>query len=479
MLCPDFAYPKLMEYFEQISAIPRGSGNEQGIAEYLCRFAAERGLVYDTDALHNVLIELPASEGYESKPALLLQGHTDMVCEKNRGVAHDFLNDPLELYVEDGWLRAKGTTLGADNGVAVAVMLAILDGAAEGHPAIQCLFTVSEEVGMEGATGFDCDKIRARMMINMDGADDRGTMICGCAGGVRSAVTLPIRRERFDGAYMGIAVKGLCGGHSGEDIHRGRANAIKLMGRILLKLSAQLPALRLVSLCGGSVENAIPREVQAVIGVEKTEAVERMLVDISREIREELIEEDRGFAVETELLSELEEMPMDRESTQKAIFLTASIATGVLGMHRRVKTVVGYSRNLGVVESRKHAILYTFSSRSELDSQLDQSMEELNGFAAMVGADILHFHRYPGWQFAEHSEIRRRYTEAYERLYGVTPGVEILHAGLECGVFKHAIPDLDLLSCGPRLINLHSPDEALHIESFARFFALILEILAQ
>ncbi len=197
-----------------------------------------------------------------------------------------------------------------------------------------------------------------------------------------------------------------------------------------------------------------------------------------REIREELIAEDRDFAVKTERLT-VSDRPMDRESTEKTVFLTAAIAVGVLGMHRKVKNVVGYSRNLGVVRTEQDEMIYTFSSRSELESQLDQSEEELNGFAAMVGADILHFNRYPGWQFEEGSEIRRRYIAAYEKLYRTTPGIEILHAGLECGVFKHQIPDLDLISCGPTLLNLHSPDEMLNVDSFAKFFALILEILGQ
>ncbi len=478
MLCPNFAYPKLMEFFEEISRIPRGSGNEQGMADFLCRFAEERGLACYRDEIHNVLIDLPATPGYEEKPAILLQGHTDMVCEKNEGVEHDFLKDPLSLYLEDGWLRARGTTLGADNGVAVAVMMAVLDGVAPHHPAIQCLFTVSEEVGMVGAKAFDCDRIRARMLINMDGADDKGTVICGCAGGLRTAMTLPVRREPSEGVAMTLTVKGLCGGHSGEDIHRGRANAIKVLGRMLRKLSMGLPELRLISVHGGTVENAIPREAGAELVVGDARQARSIIETISREIRGELIEEDSGFVAEVSL-GTATEMPMDEESTKRAIFLIIAVATGVLEMHPRVRSVVGYSRNLGVIRTEAGQIAYTFSSRSELESQLDRAAEELDAFAAMAGAEIRHFNRYPGWHFEERSELRRRYVRAYETLFGVTPGVEILHAGLECGVLRAAIPDLDLISCGPMLLDLHSPDEALNVESFERFFTLILEMLGQ
>ena len=226
MICENFAYPKLLNYFEEISNIPRPSYREEKIADHIEKFGRSRGLETYRDKLGNVLINIPATKGREDTPAVLLQGHVDMVCEKNEGVEHDFLNDPLKLYVENGLLRAKGTTLGADNGVAVAVMLAVIDGAAEAHGPIQCLFTVSEEVGLDGAKAFDYSRIYARKMINMDSAEER-LIISGCAGGLRSSLILPIERHVSDGKYLKITVKGLFGGHSGEDINKGRANANK------------------------------------------------------------------------------------------------------------------------------------------------------------------------------------------------------------------------------------------------------------
>ena len=263
MLCKDFAYRGLVNYFEEISAIPRPSFHEERIADYLCALAEERGLEYYRDEIHNVFIKLPASEGREGEDAVLLQGHTDMVCEKNSDVEHDFLNEGIKLLEKDGWLRADGTTLGADNGVAVAAMLYILDGA-EGnlpsHPPIECLFTVSEEVGLEGANGFDYSRVSATRMINMDSADE-SEIIAGCAGGVRSIMSI---RPTLDPApenarALCVFVSGLAGGHSGEDINRGRANANKLLGRILLSASKQAD-FRLVRIEGGSKDNAIPRE---------------------------------------------------------------------------------------------------------------------------------------------------------------------------------------------------------------------------
>ena len=255
-----FPYPNLFRFFEEISAIPRGSGHEEGIVAYLAHFAKERNLYCYTDEFKNVLIRKPAGEGYEHKAPILLQGHTDMVCEKNEGVKHDFLKDPISLYEENGWIRAKGTTLGADNGVAVAAMLAILDGDSDAHPELECLFTSSEEEGMDGALGFDYSLLRSRMMINMDGCDDR-TILAGCAGGVRTSVNLPVEEETPEAPCLSIRVGGLAGGHSGEDIHRGRANAIKLMGGILSEFLEAHDDLRLVSLWGGDKDNAIPREV--------------------------------------------------------------------------------------------------------------------------------------------------------------------------------------------------------------------------
>lgn len=470
-----FAYPSLMRYFEEISAIPRGSYHEEKLSDYLESFAKERGLSYERDALGTVLIRKGATAGMESCAPILLQGHTDMVCEKNEGVTHDFSRDALQLYVKDGWLRARGTTLGADDGVAVAAMLAILDGAAKAHPPLECLFTVSEEVGLDGIKAFDLSKITARRMINMDSADEN-SIIVGCAGGLRSSVTIPVSREACDGSRFRLTLTGLAGGHSGEDINRGRENSCKLMGRILWALGKGDPSLRLVQVKGGSKDNAIPREAEAVIAVSDVDAVRSALHAVSCEIKSELCGDDRAFSVSLASVS-CDTPAMTEQSTRQILFLLSTVANGVFAVNHELDGLVEFSRNLGITESREAEVEFVFSSRSARDSQIDRSAAELDAYAAELGGSVRHYNRYPGWVYAEQSPLRDQYVAAYRSVYGKDPKQEIIHAGLECGIVKEAIPDMDILSCGPVVLNLHSPDEALELSSFARFFAVILKLL--
>lgn len=477
MICESFAYPVLMKYFEEISAIPRPSYHEERIADYLVAFAAERGLECKRDSVGNVLINLPASKGREDSAAILLQGHTDMVCEKNNGVEHDFMKDPLKLYVKDGWLRAEGTTLGADNGVAVAVMLALLDGASESHPALQCLFTVSEEVGLDGAKAFDYSNVYATKMVNMDSADE-STVIVGCAGGVRSSLKLTVCREESAEQALRLHIGGLFGGHSGEDIDKNRANANKLMGRTLAELLTipTVGSLKLASIGGGSKDNAIPRESEAVICVENAEAVKAEIARISREIAEELGEDDAGFFLTSEA-SNCEIAPMSAEDSRRVISLLNSAPNGIFARNNALACPVEFSRNLGVIRTEGDEVELVFASRSARESQINASIRELDSLASLAGASAAHYNRYPGWSFAKESEIREQYAEAYRRVCGGTPHLEVIHAGLECGLIKEALPHMDMLSCGPIVRDLHSPDEALKLDSFERFFAIILELM--
>lgn len=475
MLCENFAYPELMRFFEEISAIPRPSYHEERIADYLVEFARARGLEYYRDDLNNVLIDLPATCGREDTESLLLQGHTDMVCEKNGGVEHDFLKDPLELYEKDGWIRARGTTLGADNGVAVAVMLAILDGACESHGAIQCLFTASEEVGLDGASGFDYSRIRARRMLNMDSADE-SLIIAGCAGGLRSTVTLPVTREDASGQTLRIRISGLAGGHSGEDIHRGRANANKLMGRVLDRIFAALPDARLISVDGGTKENAIPREAAALVCADDEKKVISICGELAEVISAELCDDDKNFRLTVEA-GESDLLPMTCECGERAVFLIFTMPNGVFEMNRALSGIVEYSRNLGIVETGADSLCVTVNSRSAEESRLDTSVAEIDAFARILGGVSDHYNRYPGWEYAERSAIRENYTRAYKALFGKAPSEEVIHAGLECGIIKKFMPQMDMLSCGPVVLDLHSPDEALNVASFERFFSVIRKVI--
>ena len=477
MLSDNFAYPKLMHYFEEISMIPRPSYHEERIADYLVAFAKERGLEYWRDEAHNVLINMPASAGYENVPPILLQGHTDMVCEKNEGVEHDFMKAPLKLCEEDGWIRAEGTTLGADNGVAVAVMLTLLDGEACEHPALQCLFTSAEEVGLDGAKTFDYERIFARRMLNMDSADDTHITV-GCAGGLRSSFTMPISREACALEQIKIQITGLAGGHSGEDIHRSRANANKLLGRVLNALDREQEEIRLVSVCGGSKDNAIPRESEVTVAVSDIKKAYATVERVRAEIKDELFEDDAEFDIKLSA-AHSDEIPMDAESTKKTVFILFTPQIGAIVCNPKLSGVVEYSRNLGVIRSEAEEFGAVFNSRSARESQIELSIAELEAYASLLGAKTEHYNRYPGWVYAESSPLRDTYAKIYRRLIGKDPVIEVIHAGLECAIIKSLVPDMDIISCGPVVLDLHSPDEKMSKASFERFFSIVLELLKE
>jgi dipeptidase D len=464
----------LFRYFEEISAIPRASYHEEAIADYLVRFAEERGLYCYRDELHNVLIKKPATEGQQGREPILFQGHTDMVCEKNAGVEHDFSTEGIKLWVDGNFLRAKGTTLGADNGVAVALMLAILDGAIESHPAVECLFTTAEEVGLNGAHGFDYSKLEARRMVNAD-SEALGTITCGCAGGVRSELKLPMEVEPFSGNALRISVGGLMGGHSGENINCGRANANKLMGRLLASVRAICDA-RLISVNGGSKDNAIPRECVALISVPDAEAATAAIEDEAAKIARELVREDGGFSVTVED-ADTEAVMLTRGCTAKAVAVLVASANGVFEMSRNVKGLVEFSRNLGVVRTHADTMEFVFAARSAIESRLDASIREIDAISAVVGGTTRHHSRYPGWDFAPASELREAYIKAYRDVTGEEAKVNVIHAGLECGIIFSHLPDMDIISVGPNLHDLHSPDESLELDSVEVFWKTVVRLL--
>lgn len=461
-------------FFEEISAIPRMSYHEQAIADYLVDFAKARGLEYVRDSANNVFIRMAASAGYEDHAPVLLQGHTDMVCEKNGDVEHDFLTEPLDLYVDGDYLRARGTTLGADDGVAVAMMLAVLDGALEVHPPVECLFTASEEVGLDGAKAFDYTRLKARRMINLD-SETLGEIIAGCAGGIRSELTLPVTPVPFEGSALRIAITGLAGGHSGENIHEGRANANKLMGRLLAEVVDKCGA-RLVLVNGGSKENAIPRECEAVIAVADRDAAETVITDTAVLIAKELIELDRRFTV-TCSDAAAEAVMLDEADTARVVAMICGFSNGVLDMNRKIDGLVEFSRNLGVVVTDFNEVNIICSSRSSMESRLDASIAELNAVARVYGAKTKHYARYPGWEFASVSPLREAYAKAYHAVTGQDVTVKVIHAGLECGIIFANVPGMDIISIAPDLQNLHCPEEALNIPSVYTFWLTFVELM--
>ena len=469
---------KLFRYFEDLAAIPHGSGNESAVADWLVAFAAERGLECVRDEWNNVLIRLPASEGREGEPALLLQGHTDMVCEKNNDTVHDFTKDPLKLAITDGWLHAVGTTLGGDDGIAVAAMMTVLDGGLKSNPPIECLFTTEEETGLTGAGNFDYSLLRARRMINLDN-EDINILIAGCAGGVRSEMDMPINTVPYAKTRITIELKGLCGGHSGGCIHMGRANANKLMARILLALQSEHP-FRLVSIDGGSKDNAIPRECCAVIATEQVEESLRFLAAYEKTVAAELGEEDKNFHLVTSTEeADAKDRAMDTLATSRVLAVLSSAQNGVIEMSHDVPGLVEYSRNLGVIRTDRENARFraVWSTRSAIEAQIDASIAQLSALGALVGAKMNHHSRYPGWSFEKNSAMREQYLESYRRVMGRDVEVTIIHAGLECGIIKNHLPEMDAISVGPDLQGIHSPDEKMDLASCEKFWEILVGVI--
>lgn len=464
----------VFRFFERISAIPRGSYREGAIADDLVAFASERDLECYRDETNNVFIKAPATPDRTGDAPILFQAHTDMVCEKNADVAHDFLKDPLDLYLDGNLLRARGTTLGADDGIGVAMMLALLDGEIPSHPAYECLFTAAEEVGLDGARAFDYSKITARRMVNLD-SESLGVVTVGCAGGVRSDLTLSYTPVNFAGEAIRVELTGLVGGHSGEDIHKGRANANRLMGRLLSELIGATDA-RLVSLVGGSKDNAIPRECVATLAVPDFASAQDLLTDAAARIAEELSAEDRGFQAVIESC-EPESVMLTAEDTKRTVTVLTYPREGVLRMSERTRGLVEYSRNLGVVRQEEGKLIFTFSSRSPIEGQLDDTERELDLLARQAGCAVNHHSRYPGWDSAPVSPICDAYCKAYREITGKDATVTVIHAGLECGIIHDRLPETDIISIGPNLSGVHSPNEALDLDSTETFWTVLERLL--
>lgn len=467
---------KLFRFYEELSAIPRESKHEEAAADYLVKFAEERNLYCYRDAVHNVFIKKPATSGKEHLPAILLQGHTDMVCEKNNDSNHDFSKDPLDLYVKDGFLRARGTTLGADNGLAVAMMLAVLDGEVSEHRAIECLFTSQEEIGLIGAKEFDYSLVSATEMLNLD-SEEEGEVITSCAGGLRSDFIKPYDKIPFVGEAVAISISGLYGGHSGVDVNKGRNNANRLLARLLSVVDENLKY-NIVKIKGGSKDNAIPREAEVTIAISNVDKakVQEILTKFEKDIKGEISSEDENFAVSYKEIANCEYMT-SVETTKDILGLLNVIQTGVLAMSNNVKGLVEFSRNLGVLVTKDDKFVFTYSTRSPIESQIDYSAKTLDLAAGAFGFETRHYSRYPGWAFMKNSPLRDRYLEIYKNKTGKTSKMSAMHAGLECGLVKANLPEIDIISIGPDLFDPHSPDERLDIASFQRTWEIVAELV--
>lgn len=461
-------------WFETVSAIPRASLQEGRIADALEQFAAERGLACYRDAAHNVLICKQGTEGREQEPPLLLQAHTDMVTEVAFGKAHDFETTGVSLLQEGNILKADGTTLGADDGFGVAMILAALDGGAASHPPLECLFTAAEEIGLVGAGQFDYNRITARRMVNFDSAEEH-LVITGCCGGVRSNVVLVPSTAPAAGEGVKLSLHGLCGGHSGEDIHRGRANALVVMGKLLAGLYEQVP-FRLVSINGGDKDNAIPRDCEAVILPTDLQAALTYFADTEALLSPLVTSADDAARSLCVAPAPVQSM-MDRKTTLGILELLA-LPCGVLCDRKYGSGVPETSRNTASIRTEKGYMKLCFSSRSPFDHKLDALMQELEAAGGRLGATVLHRSRYPGWEGIPDSPISKGWQKAFVRVTGRDISTTVIHAGLECGLISSKLPGLDVISVGCNIHDLHTPVESMELDSFERVWQTFVDFLA-
>lgn len=471
----------LWRRFDQLRRIPRPSKHEEEVRRWVLEVAAEHDCETRTDDTGNVVVVVPASPGCEAAPTVVLQGHLDMVCEKNAGTDFDFFTDPIRLELDGDRLTARGTTLGADNGVAIAAGLALLTDDSVRHGPVELLFTVDEETGLNGAKGLDPSIVRGRLLLNLD-SEEEGVLTIGCAGARSAVVTLPVAYRSLEagaGKALRLDVAGATGGHSGGDIHLGRANAVRLLARVLDRLE---PAPALAAIDGGSAPNVIPREASAVL-VGDVAALAPRVAELAGELRAELADTDPGLTIE---LWEQDEVPgraLAEGDARRLIDLLLALPHGVRAMDPELPGVVRASTNLATVRLGDETAEIHCSNRSSIDRDLDEAVAEIERTAAEAGASVHTTRGYPGWAPDKSSPLLQLAVEVFRRLYDRQPEVSVVHGGLECGVIGQKIPDMQMISFGPDIRNPHSPDEFVSVGSVERvlgdYLRLLLGALAQ
>ncbi|WP_315073352.1 aminoacyl-histidine dipeptidase [uncultured Clostridium sp.] len=472
---------RIFYHFEQISKIPRGSGNEKQISDYLLSFAKKLGLECIQDDALNIIIKKPASKGYENAPTVIIQGHMDMVCEKNNDKVHDFTKDPIELVVDGDYIYADKTTLGGDDGIAVAYAMAILEDNTIAHPPIEVLITTDEETGMTGANAVQAKHLDGKIVLNLD-SEEEGKLWVSCAGGIRTQSVLPINwiDKKENTKEFVLEIKGLKGGHSGAEIHLGRGNANKLMGRLLREISKEIN-FNLVSLNGGAKDNAIPRESAAIISINasKEKELTELKIKVYENLKKEFSKKDPELNV---VLSENEgkvEKVFSDETTINAISLSYLYPNGINTMSSDIEGLVESSSNLGVVMTKENTMEYHSAVRSSVHSLKDEIVERNKCLTEALGGTLSAHAAYPEWPYKTDSKIREICKNVYSRMYGKEPDVVAIHAGLECGILKEKLGDLDMISFGPDIIDIHTPNEHLNISSARRCFEYVLEVLKE
>ena len=474
------AIDKVLKRFEQISSVPRGTKREQKISEWLQAWTKEHGFSSKTDSTGNLVIYVPASVGMENTPTIILQGHMDMVCEKTPDLNHDFTSDPIHIIRDGDWLKADRTTLGADNGIAIALALALVEDKKISHPRLELLFTVEEEIGIGGASTLDPSLITGTLMVNLD-SEEEGTFIVGCAGGMTTYIDLALSRDGLppDHELFHLSVGGLLGGHSGADIHKHRANANKILARALDRISKKVPV-RLVTLKGGTARNAIARDAEVTFACPKgNELVLREQVSVfAGEACGEYAKSDAGLSISFEARQrESDAKAFDLADSAKIIQLLMALPHGVIYMSASIEGFVETSTNLAVLELKDDGLHITTLQRSTVMSRLDEINCQIEAIARLAGAKINFTEGYPAWQPDMDLPLLARSVKVYESLFKQKPVVEMIHAGLECGIIGDRCGGLDMVSLGPTIKNAHSPDEKLYIPSVERVWTLLDTLL--
>ncbi len=462
-------------YFEKLCSIPHGSQNTKPISDYLVSFAQAHDLRYIQDDSNNVILFQNGTKGYEDHPPVILQGHIDMVCEKETECPIDFLKDGLDVTHDDSFVFAKGTTLGGDDGIAVAYALALLDDSTIAHPPLEIILTVDEEIGMLGADAIDLSMLKGRTLINLD-SEDEGVFTVSCAGGATATIALPVERRAVYGPCIRLTAEGLTGGHSGVEIDKNRANANKVMGEFLNRIHQIIP-LCITAFSGGAKDNAIPRSCQ-VTAVAMGIGLER-INDIAAALQEEIRQtyDEPNAIVHAEDVDALGGNGLSTEDSGKVIELLCHAPNGVQAMCQSMPDLVQTSLNLGIASLKETGLELTFSVRSSVNCEKQELLEHLWELSAQYGASYRQMGEYPAWEYKEDSHLRRTMVDCYTRLFGKEPLVVSIHAGLECGIFSQKLPGLDCVSIGPQMHDIHTSREKLDIASTERTWRFLLEVL--
>ena len=466
---------KVFYYFQEIAKIPHGSGNTDLISAYLVEFAKERQLEYYQDSIGNVIIIKEASEGYENKEPIMLQGHMDMVAVKKPDSNIDLIKDGLILQVEGDWLSAKDTSLGGDDGIAVAYELAFLDATELKHPRLECVFTVDEEIGLLGAKAIDISMCKAKRMINID-SEEEGIFLTGCAGGMRVDCHLPLEKEEIKGFLAEVKIGGLQGGHSGVEIHKERGNSNVLMARFLTHATRNTQV-SLFKLQGGLADNAIPRETKAELLIKDREKFQELVQELEIQLKKELATKDPGVYCSLEIKEEVSLWAITQEDTKKLACLLYGLPHGIQAMSADVEGLIETSLNMGLLSLKEDGLHAGFSVRSSLESAKYALEEKLYAITEGLGGSCKTTGDYPGWAYRVDSPLRDLMLKVYYEMYQKEPMVEAIHAGLECGFFLDKISDLDCVSMGPDMKDIHTTEERMSISSVKRVWEYLTRVL--